>query len=114
MVKELLKHFDELIAVENYLKKFLSMGQEAYDEFDIYDNKELVYQKFEQEVEKSGKTIVSMNKKDRLTLIKNLNEVGVFKVQKSIPYVAELMGISRYTIYNYLREIEDLKKKSKK
>ena len=83
------------------------MGDEAYDEFDVFDSGELVEQKFHIELEKMNKKIVGMNKNDRINLIRNLKHAGVFKIQKSVPYVAEQLGVSRYTIYNYLNEIED-------
>lgn len=102
---------DELTAVHNTLKKFLSMGEHVYDEFDIYDNGQIVEQKFLIEVEKMNKSIVSMNKTDRLNLIRNLKNVGVFKIQKSVPYIAEQLGVSRYTIYNYLNEIQNEEEK---
>ncbi|WP_314962365.1 helix-turn-helix domain-containing protein, partial [Peptostreptococcus stomatis] len=94
----------------SHLKKFLSMGDEAYDEFDVFDSGELVEQKFQIELEKMNKKIVGMNKSDRITLIRNLKNAGVFKIQKSVPYIAEQLGVSRYTIYNYLNEIQDERK----
>lgn len=97
---------DDLSAIHNSLKKFLSMNDHVYDEFDIYDNGQIVEQKFEIELEKMNKSIVSMNKNDRLNLIRNLKNAGVFKIQKSVPYIAEQLGVSRYTIYNYLNEIQ--------
>lgn len=102
---------DDISAIQKTLKKFLSMGDEVYDEFDAFDNGELAEHKFIVELEKINKPIVDMNKKDRLELIKNLKEAGVFKIQKSVPYIAEQMGLSRYTIYNYLNEIEENEKK---
>lgn len=97
---------DEYVQIQAELKKFLSMGNEAYREFENYDNGELVEQKLMVEVEKMGKSIISMNKNDRIDLIRNLKNAGVFKIQKSVPYIAEQLGVSRYTIYNYLNEIE--------
>lgn len=104
---------DDISAIQKTLKKFLSMGDEVYDEFDSVDNGELAEYKFMVELEKMDKPIVDMNKKDRLELIKNLKEAGVFKIQKSVPYIAEQMGLSRYTIYNYLNEIEKGEKNKK-
>lgn len=98
---------DDLTVLHSQLKKFLSMGDEAYDEFDVFDSGELVEQKFHIELEKMNKKIVGMNKNDRINLIRNLKHAGVFKIQKSVPYVAEQLGVSMYTIYNYLNEIED-------
>ena len=80
---------DDLTVLHSHLKKFLSMGDE---------------------LEKMNKKIVGMNKSDRITLIRNLKNAGVFKIQKSVPYIAEQLGVSRYTIYNYLNEIQDERK----
>lgn len=47
-----------------------------------------------------------MKKNDRIELVRLLKEKGVFRLQRSVPYVAERMGVSKYTVYNYLNEIE--------
>src|SRR5699024_9395705 len=54
-----------------------------------------------------GKPTVFMKKQERVEMIKYLQEKGAFSIHKSIPYIAEKMNISRYTIYNYLREIKE-------
>lgn len=101
---------DEFTKLHNKLGKFLYMQEEMYDEIEYYDNKELVEQIFSTELEKTGKTIVSMKKNDRIELIKNLKSAGVFNLQKSVPYIAERLGVSRFTIYNYLNYLEEAEK----
>ncbi|MCI8538465.1 MAG: transcriptional regulator [Oscillospiraceae bacterium] len=54
-----------------------------------------------------NKPIAKMHKADRLTLVRLLREKGAFQIQRSVPYVAERMGVSKYTIYNYLNELEN-------
>ncbi len=46
-----------------------------------------------------------LKKADRLRLVQLLKEKGVFRVQRSVPYVAERLGVSKFTIYNYLNEL---------
>ena len=46
-----------------------------------------------------------MQKADRLTLVSILKEKGFFQMQRSVPYVAERLGVTKYTIYNYLNEL---------
>lgn len=46
-----------------------------------------------------------INKKDRLTLIKNLNESNFFQIQKSVQYLSEKLNVSKYTIYKDLNEL---------
>lgn len=48
-----------------------------------------------------------MKKSDRLELVRQLRDKGVFHIQKSVPYVAERMGVTKYTVYNYLNEISN-------
>lgn len=52
-----------------------------------------------------GRPIATMAKRDRLTIFRRLDERGIFALQRAIPQVAEYLGISRATAYNYLEEI---------
>ena len=42
---------------------------------------------------------------DRMRIIQLLYERNVFQMQKAVPYVAERLNISRFTVYNYLKEL---------
>ncbi len=57
-------------------------------------------------LETFGIPIENMKKADRQALVQMLRERGVFHIQKSVPWVAEKLGVSKYTIYNYLKELE--------
>lgn len=61
---------------------------------------------FEEALGVVGKPLDDMNKKDRLKLIKLLKDKNVFNIQKSVPFVSEKLNVSRYTVYNYLHELE--------
>lgn len=61
---------------------------------------------FEDAVEHIGKPLAFMRKPERVEMVRYLNDKGAFSIHKGIPIVAEKMNISRYTIYNYLREIK--------
>lgn len=51
----------------------------------------------------SAQREVSPSEKNKLTVIE-LHKRGMFKVSGAIDIVAKTMGISRYTVYNYIRE----------
>ena len=99
---------DELYFISNSLKNFLSMGEEIYKQID--EDESLLEPKFSELLGELEKPFSKMNKRERVDFIRILKEKGVFTVQKSIPYVSKKLGISRYTIYNYLNEIEGRKK----
>lgn len=46
-----------------------------------------------------------MSKERRLTLLQMLHQQGFFDLQKSIPYLASKLGVSKYTIYKDLAEL---------
>ena len=52
-----------------------------------------------------GVPVEKMGKYDRMRIIQMLHERNVFQMQKAVPYVAERLKISRFTVYNYLKEL---------
>ncbi len=52
-----------------------------------------------------GKQPVSMSKEEKIQLIQALEYQGVFLLKGAVEYLANLLGVSRYTVYNYLKEI---------
>ncbi len=53
------------------------------------------------------KSIEGLSKSERVRLIGLLSENGVFNFQKSIPFVSEKLGVSRHTVYKYIKEITE-------
>lgn len=51
--------------------------------------------------------VESMKKLERLSLVRLLKEKGAFQMHRSVPYVAERMGVSKFTVYNYLNELNE-------
>ena len=58
-------------------------------------------------LEHLGKRPAQMRKSERVALVAMLKEKGMFHMQRSVPYVAERLGVTKYTIYNYLNELEN-------
>ena len=48
-----------------------------------------------------------MNRGGKVDLIARLDAKGIFQVKKAAPILAEQLGLSRATIYNYLREARE-------
>ncbi len=48
-----------------------------------------------------------MSKEDKIDLIARLDEKGAFQVKRAVPLLAEELGLSRSTIYNYLTEARE-------
>ncbi len=52
-----------------------------------------------------GTSVAELAREDKQTAVRMLDERGAFLLRKSIEDVADAMGVSRITIYNYLNAI---------
>ncbi|AET69836.1 hypothetical protein Desor_4418 [Desulfosporosinus orientis DSM 765] len=57
------------------------------------------------------KPVSLMTKEDRIKIVRFLDERGALLIQKGVQIIAEKLNVSRYTIYNYLNEINNKNKK---
>lgn len=53
----------------------------------------------------TGKQPAFMNKKERLDLVRMLEKNGLFRFKGAVEHAAYALGVTRYTVYNYLKEI---------
>jgi len=49
-----------------------------------------------------GHSIQEMSRLEKRRLVRFLDERGAFTLRKSVETVAELLGVTRFTVYNYL------------
>ena len=56
----------------------------------------------EQALNLVGKPVAAMNKDDKIKVVKYLNDAGAFLITKSGDRIASLLGISKFTLYNYM------------
>ncbi len=52
-----------------------------------------------------GKPVAFMSKDEKVNIVEILDEKGVFLIKGAVDYIAKVLCVSRYTIYNYLDEI---------
>lgn len=71
---------------------------------EIFENDimSIIEQMVAQTVESFGKPIEVLNKDEKMRFVQNLDAKGVFLVKGIVEHVAELLGVSKFTIYNYL------------
>ncbi|ATE53381.1 aminotransferase class V-fold PLP-dependent enzyme [Actinosynnema pretiosum] len=59
----------------------------------------------ERAVEAVGVPVGLMKKAHKSEVVRVLDEAGLFLIRDSVDYLAGVLGVTRYTIYNYLNEI---------
>ena len=57
-----------------------------------------------------GVPVVQMDKKDKLEGVRILRDRGAFKIQRAVDVIAQYYNVSKFTIYNYLNELEGIDK----
>ncbi len=55
----------------------------------------------------TGKPIAEMSRSEKQGVVRFLDDRGAFAVRKSVETVAEALGVSRFTVYNYLEAIRE-------
>ncbi len=53
-----------------------------------------------------GAPLGALDREDKQRAVKMLNERGAFQLRRSVEQVAEVLGVSRFTVYNYLNRPE--------
>jgi len=62
---------------------------------------------FHSGVEEIGHHPATMKVAEKTALIRYLEENGTFQLKGAVDQVANLMGVTRYTVYNYLKKIRN-------
>lgn len=60
-------------------------------------------------IDEIGKPVAYLNKDEKVKIVNQLDSQGVFLIKGAIDYVADILCVSRYTIYNYLDETREEK-----
>lgn len=63
----------------------------------------------ERAVNKIGKQPASMSKTDKVKLVNELEKLGVFQIKGGIEHVGTRIGVTKYTVYNYLKANKTIK-----
>jgi predicted transcriptional regulator YheO len=56
----------------------------------------------EQAVADVGKAPAHMTREEKIQVVKTLEKQGAFLIRGAAEYIAKTLGVSRYTVYNYL------------
>jgi len=102
---------DYLVA-KNLIEEGSSFGQpdaEPPKETFAQDISEVMESVVDTEVSLFQKPVAYMQKEDKLRIVARLEEKGIFAIKNSVDYVAECLGVSNFTVYNYLKEVRGKK-----
>lgn len=101
----------ELYSAKLVIDNMMYVQTETHDPQELDSNhvNEVLNDIVSKTVEHAGKPVVYMTKEEKVAVVRALNTQGAFLVKGAIDYVAKVLCVSRYTIYNYLDEIKEEK-----
>lgn len=99
----------DLLNIRDMLNEFSYFSNEPQEKeaktvFPEASMEEFVDGIIEQAIAGIGKQPAFMRKVERLEVVRMLELYGAFKLRGSVEYVAKILGVSRFSIYNYINE----------
>ena len=64
----------------------------------------------QEEIQALNKPVAYLQKEEKLCLVRALDDKGFFNVRGAVEQVAEELGVTNFTVYNYLKEIRGSRK----
>jgi predicted transcriptional regulator YheO len=98
----------DFIVARNLLEddtSFAPPDVESPKETFAQDISEVMESVVDAEVSLTQKPVAYMQKEDKLQVVTRLEQKGIFAIKNAVDYVAECLGVSNFTIYNYLKEV---------
>lgn len=99
----------ETMQFEGFLRNY-NRFEPSQDEFFAQDVTHLLEYLIQQGQSLVGKEPKEMNKDERITFLEYLDEKGAFQISKSSIKICEILGISKFTLYNDLEFIRETPK----
>lgn len=97
----------DMIKCENTLRSFTGSGSSALTqtpELFVGNVDELLEIMMKEAVSMTGKSVGNLTKEEKVVVVHNLDGKGFFLIKKAAEKLADFLGLSRYSIYNYLNE----------
>lgn len=94
----------DFVAFRNRLNSFVHTHDSERTTETLSDNLfETVQEAVAETLYESGRSLHAMNREETIELVATLEQKGLFQVKRAVPIVADMLGLSRATVYNYLR-----------
>jgi predicted transcriptional regulator YheO len=97
-----LEKFNDLIASFISNDKFIPQPEPLFKD----DWQEKINQYVHAYLDEHHLTLESLNRTEKKELIDHLHKIGAFTAKNAALYIAQVIGVSRATIYNYLSDTE--------
>lgn len=94
----------DIVAIQKMLEKITMQTSGIQEQKEVFTQNvdELLTIMMQDELLATGKNVEELSKEEKIIIVHNLDDKGAFLIKKAAERVAEFLGISRFTVYNYL------------
>jgi predicted transcriptional regulator YheO len=96
----------ELVMLQQWLQRMVSPLEVGIQEGFEHTVEDVLDRLMQEAIRSTGKNISELTREDKIAVISYLETKGAFLIRYSVNQVAELLNLSKYTIYNYLEELK--------
>jgi len=95
-----------LYQIEQFVRELISSGQIQEQPTSLFkdDWQERLHQSVHAYLNQHQLNLNTLNREEKKKLIEHLHRLGAFKAKHAAQYIAQIIGISRASIYNYLSQ----------
>jgi predicted transcriptional regulator YheO len=98
----------DILSARNVINELCKVDENEVEVIgEINKVNDVLYDIVENTIHKFGRPVIYLTKDEKVSIVKDLEEKGVFLIKGAIDYVANSLQVSRYTIYNYLDGIRE-------
>jgi len=98
----------ELVGFKNALNELTKVADDENTNLgDVNKVNDVLIDMVQDTINKFGRPIIYLNKDEKVSIVRDLDDKGVFLIKGAVEYVANALNVSRYTIYNYLDGIRE-------
>ncbi len=100
----------DMISARNVMNELCKVNEEEIQVIgEVNKVNDVLYDIVENTIHKFGRPVIYLTKDEKVNIVKDLEDNGVFLIKGAIDYVANALQVSRYTVYNYLDGIRENK-----
>jgi len=100
---DITEYLNSLSMMDDFVQTVPQNAEERKETFASSLN-ETIESFMQQAIRKAGKQPSTMNREEKVQLVHSLEFQGAFLIRGAVDYVAKALGVSKYTVYNYLKE----------
>lgn len=94
------------IQIGGEINDFIQFNEEKSEKENFYFTVQDVTQGMVQEVlQQFNKAPTLLDTDEKIVCVRQLENKGAFLIKGAVEYLAEILGVSKYTIYNYIQKI---------